>query len=328
MSNANGRTGIWSKAMKLKETRVKSSPLALGLLFYLLIPVSGYAQCRTPSNEKADRQNLDVLLSPGDSIRVSFFGLPEYLAEVDIEGDGQIKLPQIGDIRVASMTQSSAAHAIEQAYSERDFIKDPQVSVKILTYAVNGVSITGEVAKPGNYPITGPRTLLDIVAEAGGLTLTADTCVTIRHPDGATEERTMPREDAAATLNHDIPVRRGDRIVVARASMVYVVGDVAHPGGYLMQHDGSITVLQAIAMAGGTSRTSGEKNAVYLQRSADSYARVDLSIRALYQGQEHDFNLGPGDIIYVPASNVRNFVFNLPQIVGTLAGAAIYSVNR
>lgn len=298
------------------------------MLLLILLPRFCLVQCQTLPTEKQDRQTNDVLLSPGDAIRVSVFDLPEYLSEVEIEGDGRIKLPQIGDVKVAGLTQSQAAHTIENLYGGRNFIKDPQVSVRILTYAVNGVSITGEVAKPGNYPIAGPRTLLDIVAEAGGLTLMADTCVTIRHANGVTEERTMPREDATVTLNHDIPIFRGDRIVAARAGMIYVVGDVGHPGGYLMQHDGSITVLQAIALAGGTSRTSGENSAVYLQRNGDSYTHSDLPIRDVYKGLQPDRKLNSGDIIYVPASNTRNVVFNLPQILGTLAGAAIYSVNR
>jgi polysaccharide export outer membrane protein len=308
------------------------SRLPLICFLSLLMTAACLAQA-TPaldSRASASASARGITLSPGDSISVTIFDTPELsVPRVQVEKDGNIKLPELGDVHVSGLTASEVAHMIDMAYRDRDLVLNPQSSVVLLNFATNGVSIIGEVAKPGNYPVTGSRTLVDIIAMAGGLTTTADTRVTIQRSNGTLEQNIfLPLDNGAATLRNDVTLSPGDKVVVQRAGTIYVLGDVARPGGYLMQYNGKITALQAVAQASGTSRTSGENNAVLIRRNGDTYTTERLPLRDMYKGKVHDVILSAGDVIYVPASNARNFVFNAPEILGTLAGAAIYSVNR
>jgi polysaccharide export outer membrane protein len=272
----------------------------------------------------------NVILSSGDSIRVTFFDMAELNVDhIDVSVDGTVKLPLVGDLHLGGLSPSSAAHLIDDAYRMGKFVRNPQATVLILSFALNGVSVMGEVTKPGNYPVTGPRTLVDMIAMAGGLTVSADTRITLQHANGTISEPiSLPLNDGARTLRDDVSVVPGDKIVAQRAGTIYVLGDVSRAGGYLMQYEGRITVLQAIAQAGGSSRVSGERSAYIIRKDGDAVRTERLPLRAMYKGETPDFALSAGDVIYVPSSNTRNFIFNAPQILGTLAGAAIYSVNR
>jgi polysaccharide export outer membrane protein len=202
--------------------------------------------------------------------------------------------------------------------------------VLIQSFASRGVSILGEVVKPGIYPVAGPRSLVDILALAGGLTADADTHLTIQHTDGTaiTAVVSIPREDGAKILADDLQVQPGDKVIVSRAGVVYVLGEVGHPGGYVMRHDGQITVLQALAAADGTTRYSNESNAFVIRRTGETFRTERISIRDMYKGKQPDEPLNPEDVLYVPISNMRNFIFNAPNIIGSLAGAAIYSIRN
>ena len=135
-------------------------------------------------------------------------------------------------------------------------MKNPHVTVFVDQYASQGASVLGEVARPGVYPVLGQVRLFDLISAAGGLTDKAGNSVSITH-------RSQPDKPLNVTLARNLgdspqanaDISAGDTIVVRRADIVYVVGDVARPSGLLIDR-GNLTVLQAIAMAGGTTRTS------------------------------------------------------------------------
>ncbi len=135
---------------------------------------------------------------------------------------------------------------------KRNFLLQPQVNVLIEEYATQGVSVTGEVQHPGVYSVLGTRTLLDVISMAGGLTNTADTNITIRRRSGTEENVSvnLKNDDARTSLTNNVQVYPGDLVVVPRAGIVYVLGDVNRPGGFTMQNNGKITVLQALAAGG------------------------------------------------------------------------------
>jgi polysaccharide export outer membrane protein len=275
-----------------------------------------------------DRQN--VLLGSGDTIRVSFFDTPEMTVDaVTVGSDGTVKLPLIGNVPVAGLNTSAAAHQIDSLYRSGGFVLNPQSSVSILNFALNGVSVVGEVGKPGNYAVTGSRTLLDVISMAGGLTTSADTRIVVERSDGKIEDTVdLPADSGTEMLRNDVLLSAGDKVVVQRAGMVYVLGDVGKPGGYLMHQNGKITVMQAIAFAGGSTRISAEKKAYLLQQNKSGYSTTVVSLRDMYKGKASDISMSSGDILYVPSSNVRNFVFNAPQVLGAIGGAAVYATSR
>jgi polysaccharide biosynthesis/export protein len=290
-------------------------------------PMDGNA---APANAGTLPSSNGVLIRSGDTVAVTVFDAPELSVNVRVSGDGTVKLPLLPDVKIAGLSEASAARIIDTEYISRGFLLRPATSVLIHDFAVKGVSILGEVTRPGIYPIAGARSIVDVIALAGGLTVAADTRLIIRRTSGLVEVVTisLPLDDGAKTLGNDVEIFPGDRVVAQRAGTVYVLGDVGRPGGYVMQHNGMLTVLQAVAWASGTTRTSGENSAVLIRRSGETYTTSHLALRDMYKGKIADITLKPDDVIYVPSSNLRNFVVSAPQILGSLAGAAIYSVNR
>ncbi len=280
-----------------------------------------------PGNSRAP--SGDINLSPGDTISVIVYDTPDLTLTVRVSQSGTIDLPLLGDIPVAGLSEATASHLIDQKYIGAGILLRPATTVLIVEFASRGVSILGEVVRPGVYPVPGPRSLVDVLALAGGLTSAADTQLTINHGDGtASKVVALPREDGSVILANDVEVLPGDKVIAARAGMVYVLGEVTRPGGYIMLHDGRTTVLQALAAAEGTTRFSNEKDAFLIRRTGDKIETSILSIRDMFKGKQPDQPLNADDVLYVPISNLRNFIFNAPGILGSLAGAAIYSVRN
>ena len=274
--------------------------------------------------------NSAIVIRPGDTVSITELNAPDLSRDVRVSADGRIYLPIIGDIPVGNLSESEAAHSIDAAFLSAHVLLHPQTSVLIREFASKGVTVLGEVAHPNIYPIAGARSLVDVLALAGGFTSMANARVIIKRGSGAAGELTVdvPVDNGRMDLNNDVPVYPGDQVVVQRAGLVYVLGEVTRPGGYSMQPNGMITVLQAVAAANGTTRVSGEKKVVIIRRSASGYITQPVNLRAMYKGKASDFALEPNDVIYVPDSDLRNLVINAPAILGTLAGATIYSFNR
>ncbi len=190
------------------------------------------------------------------------------------------------------------------------------------------MTILGQVVHPGSVRLTAPRTLIDVISLAGGLTPDADRHIVLER-GGKDGERihTFLSNRAEDALNADILVRPGDTILVPKAGIVYVLGDVAHPGGYVMQNDSQLTVLQAIALAAGTSKTASEKR-VRLVRSVDGLSHsIDLPLRDMERGRAPDVPLCANDILYVPFSLAKNLSLGIANITAAASSALIYATK-
>ncbi len=280
-----------------------------------------------PDNSRTNSDSIRI--TPGDTLQIRVYEIPEFSGPVRVSGDGRVHLAYLGDVQVAGLTEGEAAHRIDEELLSHNLVLNPQTTVYIPTFSARGITILGEVVHPGVYPLPSSRSLVDIMAEAGGLTPQADTRISIKHKDGSIRDELilLPSDNGKLTLANDIPVGLGDRIVVQRAGLIYVLGDVTKPGGFIMQTNGTITVLEALAAAGGPTRTAGENKAVLIQRGLDGTTSAPLSLNDILRGKKPDFFLRAGDVIYVPTSNEKNFVVHAPEILGTLAGAAIYAVG-
>src|ERR1700720_229349 len=125
----------------------------------------------------------EVFVSSGDLLTVSVADAPEYRYDVRVNAYGDASLPMAGNIKLAGLSIYQAENKIAQNLEKHGFFNEPQVSVFVKEYATSGISVMGEVQKPGIYPLPGHRTILDAISAAGGMGPKAGKTVTIIHRD-------------------------------------------------------------------------------------------------------------------------------------------------
>jgi polysaccharide export outer membrane protein len=267
-------------------------------------------------------------IAPGDLVEISVFDVPELLQQVRVGSDGKAQLALIGDTQLAGLTGQQAAEMIARELRERNFLVNPQVNVLVKESTTQGVSVAGEVQHPGIYQILGPRTLLDVISMAGGLTSVADTKITIKHRSGAEDSVTvnLKNDDAKTSVAMDVQVYPGDLVVVPRAGIVYVLGEVARPGGFVMQNSGKITLLQALAQAGSVLSTGSASHAILLRKKDDGYGSSNLNVNKIARGQEPDIELHANDIVFVPNSRLKSAIRNTTSIASSIGTASVYAI--
>ncbi len=184
----------------------------------------------------------------------------------------------------------------------------------------------GQVNKPGPYPIMGERRLYDVISAAGGLTEKAGKTVTITHRHKPDQPVKVTLADGLAqTSTSNVIVQPGDTVVVQRAGIVYVVGDVARPSGFLMDND-HLTVLQAIALAGGTNKTAKLNAARILHQTPQGVVDTPIQLKKILQAKLSDVPLGADDILFVPGSAGKTLAYRAADVVlqaGTLSLVAV-----
>lgn len=270
---------------------------------------------------------VPVPIASGDLLNVSVYDSPELTQKVRVEADGAVQLALLGSTKVAGLTAQEAAEMIARELQNHNFLIHPQVNVLIEEYSSQGVSVTGEVQHPGVYAVLGSRTLLDVISMAGGLSTAADTNITIRRRSGTEENVSvnLKNDDAKTSLSNNVQVYPGDLVVVPRAGIVYVLGDVNRPGGFTMQNNGKITLLQALAQAGGTNKSAAVNGANLLRKTADGYVSKQVRIGDLVRGRGEDVELRPNDILFVPNSVLKSMAQSTQAIVTSLGSASVYA---
>ena len=262
-----------------------------------------------------------IKLGPGDLVETMVYGVPELSTKARVSSAGDLYLPLIDYVHVSGLTLEEAQTVIEKRLSDGGFVKIPHVSVFVDEYASQAVTLLGEVARPGVYPIVGERRLFDLVSAAGGFTDKAGKNVTISHRNGAEAALVVHLarhlERSASTNVNILP---GDTIVVSRAGIVYVVGDVSRPSGFLMESD-SITVLQAVAMAGGTNRTAKLNAARIIRKTRDGMQQTPLPLKRILQAKASDLPMQADDILFVPSSTGKTMMYRSAEAVVQAATA-------
>jgi polysaccharide export outer membrane protein len=271
---------------------------------------------------------VPVKIASGDLLEITVFDAPELAQQVRVGADGKAQLALIGNTLLAGLTGQEAGEMIAREFRDRNFLLRPQVNVLIKEFASQGVSVMGEVQHPGIYQVLGARTLLDVISMAGGLTNAADTRITVKRRSGAEENVTvkLKNDDVQTSLANDVQIYPGDLVLVPRAGIVYVLGDVNRPGGFVMQDNGKITLLQALAQAGGASTTAAGNRAVLLHKYGDGYVANKLHIGRIARGQDSDPELHANDILFLPNNRLKNFVRETQNMVSSIGSTSIYAI--
>lgn len=271
-------------------------------------------------------QTESLTIGPGDMLHLKVLEAPELEQSSRVSDAGTLTLILGGKVQVAGLTPADAAIAIERVLVEGHYVLTPHVSVTTEQTATQNVTILGQVRTPGSYPISTPRPILDVLALAGGLNDLAQRKVTIqRH---STKERVdyVLSNSANAALDANVPVYPGDTVLVPKADVVYVLGDVNRPGGIaIVTNDSKLSALQALSLAGGTPPNAVPSHSRLIRKQADgTHVELPLQLSAMQKGKEPDIPLQGDDIIYVPFSYARNMAVGAGSLVGATSSAAIY----
>jgi polysaccharide biosynthesis/export protein len=273
-------------------------------------------------------QNESLLIGPGDLIQVDVMETPEMEQQVRVSDAGTVTLAYVGTINVSGQTPASAASMIQKALIDKKVMRQPQVSVKVEEYATQDVSVLGQVRTPGTYAITTPQTILKILSLAGGLTDAADRNVTIKRRQPSEEIKYYVSNNSDEVLSNVAMVYPGDTVLIPRAPLVYVMGDVSRPGGYaITTNDARLSVLQVVAMAGSANKTSMQSKVRLIRATANGQVELPVRLDQIEKGKQPDVMLQPNDIVYVPFSWMKNVAMNSSSIAASTAGAAVYVVH-
>ena len=272
-------------------------------------------------------QKESLLIGPGDLLHLQVYDTPEMDQRARVTDDGAIPFAFIGDVHVAGLTPAAAAAQIEHRLITNGVMVHPQVTVRVEAYTTQNASVMGQVQKPGVYEIDTARTVIEVLALAGGLTDLADRHITIqRRGAGQPKVDYYYSNAAAAALSDDPMVYPGDTVVVPRVAIVYVLGDVLKPGGYPINTNNSqMTALEAIALAGYANHTAAVGKSKLVRTTPAGATEIDLPITEMQKGKRPDVAVLADDVIYVPFSFVRNLGINGQGILASATSAIIYT---
>jgi polysaccharide biosynthesis/export protein len=267
-----------------------------------------------------------LTLAPGFLVSLNILDDSDFGGTFRVDQQGGITVPILGTIHVAGETVSDARVQIRNKLLEDRFLKDPQVNLAVLEYTPPEITIIGEVMSPGKYPLLSPRNLVDVLALGGGTTLTAANEVQITSASAERKpilvrysRRTNPQ------LVDGVMVQPGDTVQVKRAGIVYVLGAVTRPGGFVMQEEGTLSVLQAIALAYGTTALASTSTVYILHPNSDgSVAYTRVPYKQMTRGRSANVPLQAADVLFVPTSKMKTIYSNTQQLMNQAAIASIY----
>lgn len=280
-----------------------------------------------PSKDSAGKSVI-VTLGAGDLLEVNVYNVPELTSKVRVSNSGDIYLPLIDYVHVEGLTQEEAQSLIEKRLADGGFVRNPHVTIFVDEFTSQGVTVIGEVSKPGIYPDVGDHKLYEVISEAGGFTPNASRKIAVVRRNQAEPIRISLPRNLADDLSGNVEILPGDTITVPRAPIIYVVGDVGRPSGILVDN-GTMTVLQALALAGGTNKTAKLSAARILRKAPDGgVTETKVEIKKMLEAKAPDVQLQADDILFVPISGGRVLAGRTFDATMSVATAlALYTVH-
>jgi polysaccharide export outer membrane protein len=266
----------------------------------------------------------DSPLGAGDLIHIEVFDVPELSRDVRISISGEIGFPLIHErVRAAGLTSFQLEQKIQDLLSENGLVSHPQVSVFVKEQISQPVTIIGAVGHSMTYQVVRPTTLLELIANAGGISDNAGTEILVTRStpgeavkpisdttnagsDSQAQTIRIQLQDLLNTENtaFNILVQGGDVVNVPPAGMVYILGrGVSQPGGYVLQSRGEeVTVLKAVALAHGLGGYAKPDDSVIYRMNPKTGVRqaIPVHIKQIEKNKSEDVAMKSNDILYVP----------------------------
>ena len=277
---------------------------------------------------KSAGAQASLRLSPGDLVELSVYNVPELTTRARVSNRGDVYLPLIDYVHVAGLTAEETQSVIQQKLSSGGFVKNPHATVLVEAYASQGASLLGEVGRPGIYPVVGQQRLFDVISAAGGFTEKAGPSITITHRGQPDKPLVVPlARNVSDNPDSNVFVYPGDTIVVRKADIVYVVGEVGRPSGFAMD-SGHLTVLQVIALAGGTTKTAKLSSVRLLRKGAEGVRETPVPLKKILEAKAPDLQMQADDILFVPTSAAKAAASrSLEAVMQTASALSIIAVH-
>jgi polysaccharide biosynthesis/export protein len=322
----------------------------------------------------------DYVIGAGDVVTVQVFDVPELSRELRVSQTGTIGIPLVPvRLRVAGLTEAQAERKVQEVLEANGLVSHPEVTVSVKEKKSKPITVVGAVVHPMVYQADRQVTLIEVLAEVGGVASDAgdSVIVTRQETDVAAESSDPPgisSDDArvsshgssgapvsqsragnspaasvsagdpppplsnsitvnlnqileGADMKNNIVLFPGDVVTVPHAGIVYVLGAVQRPGGFVVSNDrAQLTTLKVLSLAGGLNRTAKSDHAVIVRKdSAGQQHEVEVDLKKVMRFQSEDLQLRPSDILYVPTSSTKQALIKAGELslaVGT--GVLVY----
>jgi polysaccharide export outer membrane protein len=372
-------------------------PTALLVLLVLAPPSSAQQQAVLETPQQAnDRIHLmsasarliphDYVIGNGDLLEIEVFDVKELSREVRVSQSGSIGIPLVPvRLHVSGLTEVQAEQKIAEVLEANGLVSHAEVSISVKERKSKPITVVGAVGHAMVYQADRPVTLLEVLAEAGGVSNDAGDTVIVNRPaqelsSDPTEPPAIGPEDPAASkgsthpgptqepasstsaavtasassappvdpphLNNTITInlnelmesgdatnniilQAGDIVTVPHSGIVYVLGAVTRPGGFVLANDrGQMTTLKVLALAGGLNNTAKSDHAVIVRKDAQGQQhQVDVDLKKVMKRESEDVQLQPSDILYVPNSAGRQAMLRALEFgIALGSGVALYRV--
>jgi polysaccharide export outer membrane protein len=285
----------------------------------------------------------DYKIGPQDLLEITVFEVEKLNKTVRVSSQGNINLPLLGILKVKGLSADELEKEIQTLLAEK-YMQDPQVNVLIKEYRNQRISVMGAVKNPNVFDVTGQKTILEMLAMAGGLREDSGQLLFLLRPPKLEEETAKeakrgdePKPEAFVidlegllvdgNLSLNLPLLHGDLINIPVAGKVFVGGQVKSPGGFMKGK--KMTLSQAIIQAGGLNfkaNASETKIIRYAEKGTDKEILI-FNVYAIQKGKAEDPYLRENDIVFVPTSGVKTILVGLKDTFRTAIGFGTVSLG-
>ena len=367
---------------------------------YLETPQQTNDRIRSRSTLMARSAPHDYVIGSGDVLSIQVFEIPELSRELRVSQTGTIGMPLVPvRLHVSGLTEAQAEQKIAEVLEANGLVTHPQVDVSVKERRSKPITIVGAVGHPMVYQADRQVTLVEALAEAGGIAIDAGDTVIVTRPERAAEgdpteppvigpenvlpvpiDKTPVKENSAVsvpagnpaaggptvsksavpastisvsapagetaapnapppinnviTINlnellevgnpaNNIVLQAGDIVAVPHAGIVYVLGAVGKPGGFVVSNDRSqLSTLKVLSLAGGMTHTAKSDRAVIIRKDSQGQQHeVAVDLKKVLKREAEDVQLQPSDILYVPESATKQALIKAAEL-GVAIGTA------
>jgi polysaccharide export outer membrane protein len=317
-----------------KNIFTKRAAFAAGLSFlFATVTLAGHqaAFAQEPTSARHAVPDSTGII-PGDIVTIHVFDAPELdQVHVRVTDSGEVSLLLAGPVKISGLTAGEASKVIADTYMSKHLLRNANVAVTLddTSFASHAVTLFGYVggsqggaANGVSIPLLAARPLMTVLSMAGGLSDRSSHTVTIQRADQSTKPfKVFLPNDPDVDLANQPMIYPGDTIVVPRAGIVYILGDVGLPHGVVMQENGEISLMQALSQAGSPLPNAGLKKVKIFRKADGQYQPLTVNLGMMTKGKIPDIQLKAEDVIWVPYSFGKNLMINGASIASAIGGA-------